>query len=490
MKKILILPIVGLLCLSFFSVLKPSQALKVSTIPNENALLSQHWVPGWGFRDENNSIDIDYQNFWMDNAGKILMESLITNDTVDASRAFGFIQSHMTQSDYLPEVLVNSSMINNTQGNPSLSNRIVLLEGSNESQSALEQLSLGDYYASPQLQGFLGADRIFYNESGQGGAYRANSSVVTAVPNGFVKRAFFNFTIPGGARREFYTYLNVTMKVGDPYVQVSTQIQPMNSTFEAGNTHGNYTYLQVFAGSNDNLKQFSFENATIFNEDGTVNRTAPFRGATPQSTGGLVVAYSNRTNVLDQDSVALRFNATDLYRVEHWYQDGAFDGLSWFGLGYRYNATVGQGDLSAPIYVEVYPIEHMDYHLMSDMVKYIVSNPPLNVTVSPPVSFGFVAEGLALGAKMNPGNQTIRNLATSYWDLIYSRYNSSIYSTPYGRAINVFALAGFTLFNGSSTVKDFTRRFVGGDSIEEYGWAVAALHQLYKFTNLPSDLLL
>jgi hypothetical protein len=479
MKKILISVIIAVLCLSFFSVLKPSHALQVSPDPAGIAQLSPHWVSGWGFRDELNPSDIDYQNFWTDNAGKILMESVMTNDTVDAGRAFGFIESHMTPSHYLPEVLVNSSMIEPTTstGNLSLSNRIVLLGGSNKSQSELEQLSLGDYYAAPQLEGFLGAERIWYNNS----AHRANSSVVLALPNGFVKKALFSFN-----GLSFFTYLNVTMAIGDPYVNVSLQVQPMNSTFGTED----YVYIQVFAGSNENLKQYSFENATIFDTNGNLNRTAPFHNATSQRSGGLVIAYSNRTSVLDEDSVALRFNSTDLYDIEHWYQNGAFDGLSWVGLGYDVPATVGQGNLSAPVYAEVYPIEHMDYHFLSDTVKYIVSN-PCNVSVAPPVSFGFVAEGLALEAKLNPNNQTIQSLAKSYWNFYYSRYNSSIYNTPYARSINIFALAGLTLYGRNSTVENFTRRFISntsGDTIYEYAWAVAALHQLYEWTNSTEDL--
>jgi hypothetical protein len=487
MRRMLILAITGILCLSFFSALKPSHGLQVSSVANGNALLSLHWVPGWGFRDELNTSDIDYQNFWMDNAGKILMESMITNDTVDAGRAFGFIQSHMTQSHYLPEVLVNSSMIghSNSSGILSCNNSIVLVKY-NESQDELENVSIGDYYASPRIEGFLGADRIWYNESGHASAYRANSSVVTALPDGFVKRAFFNFSIPGGARREFYTYLNVTMSVGDPYVRASLQIQPLDSTFEGKN----YTFLQVFA--RPNLDNYSC--ADVFDANGSLNQAVSANlqtyNATGESSGGLLIAYSSNTSVLDEDSVALRFNSTDIYDVEHWYKNSAFDDLSWVGLGYQYNATVGQGNLSAPVYVDVYPIEHLDYHLLNDTGKYIVSN-PLNVTVSPPVSFGFVAEGLALEAKLNPNNQTIQNLAKSYWNFYYSRYNSSLYNTLYARSINVFALAGFTLYGRNSTVEDFTRRFINntsGDSIEEYAWAVAALHQLCEFTNSTEDL--
>lgn len=452
----------------------------VSPVSAADANLSQNWVQDWGFRDELNRSDIDYENFWMDNAGKILMESAITNDAINADRAFGFIQSHITSSHYLPEVLVNSSMTNVTTslGDYSCSNRIVLLGGSNESQSReLEELSLGNYYASPTLEDFIGADRIFYGNS----AHRADSSVVLAIPNGFVKKASFSFD-----GLLFYTYLNVTVAVGDPCVQVSLQIQPMNSTFGVGN----YTYLQVFAIASGSLRQYSFENATIFDVNGTLSRPAPFHnGTSPQSSDGLLIAYSNRTSVLDEDSVAIRFNQTDLYDIEHWYNNTAFDGLSWFGLGYNVPTTVAQGMLSPPVYADVYPIEHLDYHLLSDTAKYIVSN-PLNVSVAPPVSFGFIAEGLALEAKLNPNNQTIQNLAKGYWNLYYSRYNSALYYTPYARSLNVFAFAGFELYGRNSTVEDFTRRFISNTSgvcIEEYAWGLAALHDLYECTNSSED---
>jgi hypothetical protein len=460
-----------------------STSVQVQAVPatNAKAVLSSHWVPGWGFRDELNSSDIDYQNFWTDNAGKILMASLMTNDTVDAGRASDFIQSHMTASYYMPEVLVNSSMIEpwSNPGNVSLSNRIALLWASNGSRTEAErltQLALGDYYASPQLEGYLGADRIWYN----GTPHTANSSVVFTIPHGLVKKARFSFS-----GLSFYTYLNVTMSIGEPYVKVSLQVQPMDSTFGAGD----HLYLQAFAGANGTLKQYAFENVTVFYANGNLNGTTPFKGATPQRSGGLVIAYSNRTSVLDQDSVALRFNATGINDIEHWYQDVAFGGLSWVGLGYNVNET-GLGELSAPVYAEVYPIQHLDYHLLSDTAKYVVSD-PRDVSVAPPVSFGFISYGLALETASDPQNATLASLARGYWNSYFDRYDSSGPSNSYSRSINVLALAGFTLYGCNSTVEGFTRDFVArnpGASIEEYGWAAAALYQLDRCTDNPSDL--
>jgi hypothetical protein len=449
--------------------------------------LALHWVPGWGYRDELSKSDIDYQNFWTDDAGKILSTTMITGNATEALHALSFLESQglgsssTSSSFYLPEVLVNSSMIEpwSYSGNLSISNRIALLWGSNGSKSEpgnLTQLSLGDYYASPQLEGFLAADRIWYD----GAAHRADSSVVQVIPSGFVKKSFFSFS-----GLSFYTYLNVTMSIGEPYAKVSLQVQPLDTTFGAGD----YIYLQAFAGSNGTLKQYAFENATVFDADGNLNRAAPFDGATPQRDGGLVVAYSNRTSALDQDSVALRFNATGVYDIEHWYRDGAFGGLSWVGLGYEVSTTA-RSELSTPVYAEAYPIDHMDYHLLSDTAKCMISD-PRNESVAPPVSFGFVSYGLALEAASDPQNATLASLARGYWNSYYDRYNSSGPSDAYSRSTNLLALAGFTLYGCNSTVEGFTRDFVGhnpGASIEEYGWASAALYHLYECTNSPYDL--
>ncbi|MDA4127367.1 MAG: hypothetical protein OK452_09250 [Thaumarchaeota archaeon] len=463
--------------LILFLLLSTSVSVSPANALNAETILGSHWVPGWGFRDELNKSDIDNQNFWTDNAGKILTSGVITNDLVDADRALGFIQSHMTASYYLPELVVNSSVFEPQVGGESnsVTNRIVLL-GTNPSRPELQQLSIGDYYAGPWTAGYLGADRIWYN----GSAHRAVNATVTVSTDHFVKKAYFSFD-----GLSFYTYLNSTVSVGDPYVKTSVQIKPLNSTFGAGD----YIYLQVFAGGSGKLQQYAFENATSFDGAGNLVRTVPFDGATPLGSSGMVVAYSNRTSVLEQDSVALRFNATGIYDVEHWYLNGPFDGLSWVGLGYKVPA-VGQGKLSAPVYADVYPIQHFDHHLMADTAKYIASN-PRNVSVAPPVSFGFVARGLALYSNLHPDNQTLRKLATGYFHSYYRRYAGTYPGTAYSRSLNVFALAGFELYGGNSSVENFTREFVGafpGASVEEYGWAVAALQTLYLYTNSSSDL--
>ena len=439
--------------------------------------LAKHWVPGWGFRDQLNSNDTDYENFWSDNAGKILMASVITNDSTDAGRALQFIQANMTASGYMPEVWVNSSMLRLPPGdqNQSLSNRIVMLSGENGTQSELQQLSLGDYFAGPRAEGYLGADRIWYN----GSAHAALSATVLGTTNGFVKVAYFSFD-----GLSFYTFLNATISPGDPYVRVSVQVEPFNSTFGAGD----HAYLQVFAAAKGDEQQYAFENATLTDPLGNVVGKLGFNGALPQSEGGMVVAYSNRTSTLSEDAVALRFNGTGIDDTEHWYLNGAFEGLTWVGLGYD-APTTNPGELSPPLIVDVYPLQHFDYRLLQDTTRYIATN-PRDVAVTPPVSFGFVAEGLALEAKLG-GSQTLTGLASTYWNFYYQRYAGTQQSPAYSRAVDVFALAGLELYGGNSAVENFTRDFVSptpGASIEEYGWAVAALHALDTYTNSPSDL--
>jgi hypothetical protein len=443
------------------------------------SILASHWVQGWGFRDELNRNDIDYQNFWTDNAGKILASSILTNDLNDANLSLWYIQKHMTQSYYLPELLVNGSILRHlsSDGSPSFTNGIALLNA-DASLRELQQLSIGDYYAGAWTAGYLGSDAIWYN----GALHRAVNATWTASPDGFIKRAYFYFD-----GLSFYTYLNATITVGDPYSRVSVQVQPLNSTFGAGV----HAYLQVFAGAKENLQQYAFENATLFDLNGNPLGQVPFDHGAPQGHGGMVVAYSNRTSILDQDAVALRFNATGIRGVEHRHHDSAFDGLSWLGLQYDF-PVIGRGQLSAPVFAEVYPIRHLDSRLLSDTAKYIASNPK-DVAVSPPVGFGFVARGLALASNLNLTNsQTLRRLATGYWNFYFGRYQGMLPNRAYARVINVFALAGFELYpDGNATVEKFTREFVGkfsGTSIEERGWAAAALKTLLLYTKSQLDM--
>jgi len=339
----------------------------------------------------------------------------------------------------------------------------------------LQQLLLGDYYASTWVAGYLGPDRILYD----GTARRANSSLIVPIADGYSKRSYFSFD-----RLSFYTYLNATVRVGDPYVRVSLQVQPLNSTFGLGD----HLDLQIFAAATGNDRQYAFENATLFDSAGNMTGQAPFNGAITPKASAILIAYSNRTNVFDQDSVAIAFNSTNVASIEHWYQDGAFDGLSWIGLGYNTTET-GPGAMSSPVYADVYPIQHLDFRLLSDTVRYLASHPE-DVAVSPPVSFGFVARGLALASSLDPSNQTLRRMAIDYWNFYYERYEGTKPDTAYARATNLLALAGFELFQRNQTVEHFTKEFVEanpGSSIEEYGWGAAALQKLYNNTGSVAD---
>ena len=441
--------------------------------------LSSHWVPGWGYRDELNKADEDYYNFWADNAGKILSMGMTTGDTTDASRALSFLESQglgsapssSSASYYLPEVLVNSS-IAESQDKATITNRIVQLV-ENTASSDLQGLAIGNCFAGSTTMGYLGSDRMLVS----GRIYRSSSSTVAPISGGFSKRSLFETS--DGDR--FYLYLNATLAAGEPYATVSVQVLPLNSSLSPGDL----LYLQVFSSSGQ------FDNASLYGHDGSFLRQLAYNNGSPSAQNGLIIPYSERFSVLGEDSVAMSFNnsTASVNDFEHWYRNGAFDGLSWIGIAYDAPAN-SVGVLSHPIYSDVYPLEHLDYHLVNDTAKYIASD-PVSVAVTPPVSFGFISYGLALEATSNPQNATLASLARGYWNYYYDRYDPSGPSNAYSRSTNLFAMAGFTLYGCNSTVESFTREFVGGNpgsSIEEYGWAAAALHQLYKCTNSSSDL--
>ena len=438
--------------------------------------LSSHWVTGYGYRDELNKSDEDYYNFWADNAGKILSMAMITGDATDASRSLSFLESQglgsassTSSSYYLPEVLVNSSIVE-SHSNVTITNRIVQLV-ENTTAPSLQSLAIGNCYAGSTTMGYLGSDRILVS----GKIYSSTSSIVSNIPRGFSKRSFFETSVG-----DFYLYLNATLAAGEPYANVSIQVLPLNSSLSSSDL----LYLQVFSSEGQ------FDNASLYGQDGSFLRQLVWNNGSPATPNGLIIPYSKQFNVLDEDSVAVSFNNSiaNVDDLEHWYHNGAFDSLSWIGIAY--NATANSvGVLSQPISSKVYPLQHLDYHLVNDTARYIASN-PVNVAVTPPVGFGFISYGLALDAAANPQNATLTSLARGYWNFYYARYNSSNYSTPYARSINVFALAGFKLYGCNSTVESFTRRFLSntsGDSIEEYAWGVAALNQLYECTNSQKD---
>ncbi len=432
----------------------------------EITLLSSHWVPRWGFRDELNASDIDHQNFWSDNAGKILTMAELTGDSVDASRALWFIQNY-ARGDYLPEAVVNSSLLDS---NNMTTNRIAMLNVANGSD--LQSLSVGNYYAGEQTLAYIGSDRILVG----GTIYRSSSSVVfRTLQNEFVKRSLFNTSVG-----YLYTYLNATINVGAPYVTVSLQVLPEKHNM----SQSDVLYLQAFTTPSQ------LTNASLYDSNGSYVRPLRLNNGSPSSQNGMIIAYS-KNNVFSQDAIGVSFSnkTAQVNDFELWQKDGAFDGYSWTGVAF--NAPQDSaGSLSIPIYAKIYPIEHMDYRLINDTARYIMLNVN-DTTVSPPVSFGFDAYGLAL-ASLN--NASLQSFAKSYWNFYYSRYSTlRDYPTAYARSIDVFALAGFTLYGCNSTVESFTRSYLGnssGASIEENGWAAAALYRLQSCTRLPTDLAL
>ena len=441
-----------------------------SASATQKNLISNHWVPSQTcFKDELNKSDIDYYNCWLDNTGKILTSSMLTGDAIDANNALLTLAKYGLNgsNSYLPETIINSSDLSSSGF---MTNRIATLQASNQS-STLEKLAIGDYYASNDTLGYIGSDRILIN----GTIYRSTNATVYKTSDGFVKRSLFS--TPNGS---FYLFLNATLVPGNPYADVSLQVLPLNTPINSNDL----LYLQVFSSSGQ------FDNATLYGSSGNYARPLVYNGGSPSLQNGMIVAYSKQDNVFTEDSLAITFNnsTAQIDDFEHWYQDSAFDSLSWFGIAYN-SPSVSAGRMSSPIFTKIYPIEHMDYHLVNDTAKYIAENVK-NTTVSPPVSFGFLAYGLALASQANPTNQTLASLAKNYWNFYYSRYASSVYYTPYARSINTFALAGFTLYGCNSTVEDFTRNFLGntsGGSIEESGWAVAATYRLETCTGLASD---
>ena len=436
--------------------------------------LSSHWLPGQScFRDELNQSDEDYYNCWLDNAGKILASSEITNDVTDANNALLSLTRYGLNSSnyYLPEAIVNSTSDIISAG--SVTNRIAMLAGSNQSSSKLEQLGVGDYYAGEQILAYIGSDRILVN----GTLDRSTNSTVFQTAQGFVKLSLFNTSIG-----QIYVYLNATLSPGNPYTSVSMQVLPLSSPI----TSSDLLYLQVFSSSGQ------FNNATLYNGDGSYERPLAYNNGSPAAQNGTIIAYSSQQNVFTEDSVAISFTnaSSQVNDFEHWYQNGPFDSLSWIGIAYNSPQDI-VGKLSAPIVSKVYPIEHLDYHLINETAKYIAQGVK-NTTVSPPVSFGFIAYGLALASSSQPTNHSLSTLARNFWNYYYSRYASSgDHSTPYARSINTFALAGFKLYSCNVTVENFTRAFLGnssGTSIEENGWGAAASYHLESCTGATKDI--
>lgn len=432
--------------------------------------ISNHWLSQQScYRDELNQSDTDYYNCWLDNTGKILTSSVLSGDSTDTRNSLLTLTKYglNVTNSYLPEAIVNSSDVSSSR---LVTNRIAALQASNQS-STLEELAIGNYYEGEAILGYIGSDRLDVN----GTIYRSTNATVYQTSDGFVKRSLF--TTPNAS---FYVYVNATVTPGNPYVDASIQVMPVKTFLNSSD----FLYLQVFSNSGQ------FDNVSLYDGGGNYLRPLSYDNGSPSAQNGTIIAYSKQDNVFTEDSVAISINYTNsqVSDFEHWYQNPAFDNLSWFGIGYN-SPDVSSGNMSAPIYAKIYPIEHMDYRLINDTAKYIAENVK-NTTVSPPVSFGFIAYGLALASQANPSNQTLASLARNYWSYYYSRYASSVYYTPYARSINTFALAGFTLYGCNNTVEQFTHDFLGntsGGSIEESGWAVAATYHLQACSELASD---
>lgn len=451
-----------------------------ATAATPQATLSSHWVPGWGYRDELTPASIDNQHFWSDNAGKILTMAELIHDGADASDASQFISTNMNGAGYIPEALINSSVPQwiESSGGSYVTNGIVELHGDN-STNGLEQLEVGNNYTGYLPLAYVGGDRAWADGGPGCCAIRARSSEVFVIPDGFAKRSFFSVN-----GTQFYVIVNATVAKGLPYANVTAQMDLLESSGPAVSQ----IFLQLF----NTTDSFPFEAGSAYASDGTFLTALPSKGAMPVSGPGLAMAYSNHTSVFTdssegvsgQDAVALEYGSQSLYDLEHWVNDPAFS-HSWLGLGYDV-PSLGPGEKSTAAYSKVYPLEHFDFRMANQTARYIASD-PRDVSVVPPVGFGFVAYGLALLAKSNPA---FSPTATRYWDHYLAAYTGTDPTTAYARSIETFSLAGFELYGCNSTVESLTREFVGafpGSSIEEYGWAADALHQLYACTGSPAD---
>jgi hypothetical protein len=472
--------------------------LPIMTLPSfatgvvQSNSLSDHWLPQRGcYRDELNKSDADYSNCWMDNAGKILVASSLTNDSVDASRSLSFIQSNFNNSQmssgdyYLPELWTNStiSQFSSATSQISISNRMIELTGDNDSSSHFDQLAIGTSYTGNLNLAYLGADRIWFDNGTTSSAYSSVSSNVFRIPNGFSKRSLFNV---GG--QDFYTFTNTTLAASEPYANVNVQLEALNNT----SSDVKYVFLQAFNATDTN----PFFSAALYSRSGSFIQNIPFRGSGGTTASGMILAYSNATNVFTningsqitgQDAVAIRYGSSQIYDWEHWANDAPF-GASWFGPGYLVQPNVTSGTLSSPIASEVYPVQHFDYRLANDTAKYLTNANP-GFEVSPPVSFGFISFGLALEA-LSTHNSTLLDLAKGYWNYYYARYQGSVYSTEYAGSVNLLLLAGFKIYGCNSTVENFARAFLENSpasSIEEFGWGSAAAFQLQSCTGSDSD---
>ena len=187
--------------------------------PQSNSL-SDHWVSSWNcFRDELNQKDQDFNNCWMDNAGKILISSEFTGDAIDASRSLGFIERYISSNDsyYLPELRVNSSITNFTTSGSSvsISNQIIELTANNSSSSHYDQLAIGTSYTGITNLAYLGMDRACFGATtAKCNISSSIASQVVEIHDGFSKRSLLEFQ---GSM--YYAYLNATLTQSSPFCE-------------------------------------------------------------------------------------------------------------------------------------------------------------------------------------------------------------------------------------------------------------------------------
>jgi hypothetical protein len=483
LPRIKILTIVFVLALlvgsSFFSAFAQSDSSQV--ISNS---LSKHWDPHCGFRTELNPLDQDYWNCFYDDAGKILVSSVLSGDSTDARRAFNLINSSFSNGYYLPELnTIASRAVDTIQyagKAPLTSNALVELENNASLKPYYEQLGFGTNFTGPSDLGYLGAYRIVLGSTGY--YPTANKTIINRKSNTMTEES--NFTLPGG--NKYIVSVSATIRSGEPYINESLLLEPLNAQLPAQAR----VDLQVFSSAGQ------FASASLYDSNGNFQGNLKYNSSSPATLqDGFIISYDRDFNVMGEDEVALTFNATrygsTIEGYENWYQNKAYGALSWTGLSLGVSSDP-VGKVTRVLSGFVYPIGDGDYRMVNQTAKFIATNHSLNKAVAPPVSFGFIAYGLALYAESHPAE---RSTALGYWNYYYSIYNNSNYSTVYARAISVFGLAGLVLYpksNNNATVDAFVRRFandtIGVNSyIEENGWAAAALCTLANNTGNKSD---
>jgi hypothetical protein len=146
----------------------------------------------------------------------------------------------------------------------------------------------------------------------------------------------------------FSLYVNATIPVGYPYVNVSLQLDPLSIPLST--TSNNIIFLQVFSSSGQ------FDNASLYDQSANFAGNLNYNNKTPATIqDGLIIPYSNKYSIFDEDSVAIRFlnssnEPTPVVDYQHWYQNSTFDGLSWIGMAYKIPQKCGRKTLTAYLF--------------------------------------------------------------------------------------------------------------------------------------------